>query len=151
MFLNSLVVCFLCVFLYLALLRDCSLCWDHLEVVQTPHTCHALPCGSRAGVLSMSWGVLSCALFTTRQHHQCQLSSQQLAYSQQHRQGNLWATKYSGDTTNHISTPYMRALNRYECVRERPLLLIFEVLSLIQQTQSQLIFENINESPSHNI
>ena len=32
-----------------ALLRDFSLCWDHLEVVQKPHTCQALPCGSRAG------------------------------------------------------------------------------------------------------
>ena len=30
------------------LLGDFSLCWDHLEVVQTPHTCQALPCGSRA-------------------------------------------------------------------------------------------------------
>ena len=43
---------FSCLFFYYlvpALLRDCSLCWDHLEVVQTPHTCQALPCCSRAG------------------------------------------------------------------------------------------------------
>ena len=30
-------------FLVLTLLRDCSLCWDHWEVVQTPHTNQALP------------------------------------------------------------------------------------------------------------
>ena len=33
-----------------ALLRDCSLCWDHLEVVHMPHTYQALPCGSWADV-----------------------------------------------------------------------------------------------------
>ena len=32
-------------FLVPALLRDCSLRWEHLEVVQTPHTCQALTCG----------------------------------------------------------------------------------------------------------
>ena len=29
-----------------ALLRDYSLCWDHWEVVQTPHTNQALTCGT---------------------------------------------------------------------------------------------------------
>ena len=36
-------------FLSTPLFRYCSLCWDHFKVVQTPHTCQALPCGSRAG------------------------------------------------------------------------------------------------------
>ena len=40
---------FFFVFLVPTLLRYCSLCWDYLEVVQTRHTCQALPCGSRAG------------------------------------------------------------------------------------------------------
>ena len=33
------------IYLVFALLRDCSLCWDHgnWEVVQTPHTNQALP------------------------------------------------------------------------------------------------------------
>ena len=31
------------IYLVLALLRNCSLCWDHWEVVQTPHTNQALP------------------------------------------------------------------------------------------------------------
>ena len=31
------------IFLVLALLRDCSLCWDHWKVVQMPHTNQALP------------------------------------------------------------------------------------------------------------
>ena len=31
------------IFFVLALLWDCSLCWDHWEVEQTPHTNQALP------------------------------------------------------------------------------------------------------------
>ena len=31
------------IFLVLALLGDCSLCWDHWEVVPTPYTNQALP------------------------------------------------------------------------------------------------------------
>ena len=37
------------VFLVPALLRDCSLCWDHLEVVQTPTLDTALLSSSRVG------------------------------------------------------------------------------------------------------
>ena len=41
--------------------------------------------------------VLSCAIpspLPIRQHHQCLLSSQQLAYTQEHRQGNIWPTSH---------------------------------------------------------
>ena len=34
-------------FLVPALLRDCSLCWDHFEGGTDAYTCLALPCGSR--------------------------------------------------------------------------------------------------------
>ena len=40
---NYLVFCCFFFNLVLALLQDWSLCWDHWEVVQMPHTNQALP------------------------------------------------------------------------------------------------------------
>ena len=40
---NQFILFYFLFYLGLALLRDCSLCWDHWEVVQTQHTNQALP------------------------------------------------------------------------------------------------------------